>query len=169
MTATTLDGRLVRIPAPPRRVGFLQAIGLFYRRYFVLLGRSSRSEYWYGFLYGTALQVLLALAFVLAGGTSFLAYFTAPPGTEAGAAAVVDFIGQGVGLVHVIPSVTSTVRRLHDAGYSGWFFLIALLPLLGPVILLFFLLRPSVPLSPEFAHLGYDWEDDKRFAEPFRS
>ena len=35
-----------------------------------------------------------------------------------------------------IPSLAVTVRRLHDVGKSGWFYLIGLIPLVGPIILL---------------------------------
>ena len=36
----------------------------------------------------------------------------------------------------IIPSVAVTVRRLHDVGKSGWFYLIALIPLIGAIWLL---------------------------------
>ncbi|MBS8265671.1 DUF805 domain-containing protein [Mesobacillus boroniphilus] len=37
-----------------------------------------------------------------------------------------------------IPSLSVTVRRLHDIGYSGWFVLINLIPLIGGTILFIF-------------------------------
>ena len=39
-------------------------------------------------------------------------------------------------LIHFIPSLAVTVRRLHDIGKSGWFYLIVLIPLIGPIWLL---------------------------------
>lgn len=168
MTVTTINGRLVRIPAPPRPVGFLDAVQLFYRRYFVILGRSSRSEYWYGFLFVNGLQVVLAAIYLLVGGSSLLSYLSGTLSSESGAAAVVvDNVGWVLGWVHAIPAITAGVRRLHDAGLSGWVLLIVILPVLGPIILVVLLVKRSAPLAREFAHLGYDWEDDKRFAEPF--
>lgn len=36
----------------------------------------------------------------------------------------------------VWPSIAVTVKRLHDRGRSGWFILISLIPLIGPIWLL---------------------------------
>ena len=36
-----------------------------------------------------------------------------------------------VGLLHFLPSLSVVVRRLHDVGKSGWFYLIILIPLVG--------------------------------------
>ena len=40
------------------------------------------------------------------------------------------------GLAHFIPGLAVVVRRLHDVGKSGWFYLIALIPLIGIIWLL---------------------------------
>ena len=39
-------------------------------------------------------------------------------------------------LIHFIPGLALAVRRLHDVGKSGWFYLIFLIPFIGPVWLL---------------------------------
>ena len=36
-----------------------------------------------------------------------------------------------VALLHFLPSLSVVVRRLHDVGKSGWFYLIILIPLVG--------------------------------------
>ena len=36
----------------------------------------------------------------------------------------------------LIPSISVTVRRLHDIGYSGWMYLVNFIPLVGGIILL---------------------------------
>lgn len=56
----------------------------------------------------------------------------------------------------MIPFITTSVRRLHDAGLSGWLLVIAVIAVLGPAILLVLLAKRSAPLDPELAHLGYD-------------
>ena len=38
-------------------------------------------------------------------------------------------------LALLVPSLSVTVRRLHDTGRSGWWFFIALIPLVGAIIL----------------------------------
>ncbi|WUV77910.1 DUF805 domain-containing protein [Streptomyces sp. NBC_01477] len=36
----------------------------------------------------------------------------------------------------VVPAVALTVRRIHDTGRSGWFLLLAIIPLVGPIVML---------------------------------
>ena len=56
-----------------------------------------------------------------------------------------DLYGQSLGygwlyliycLAILVPGLAVTVRRLHDIGKSGWFFLIILIPLVGAILLL---------------------------------
>ena len=44
----------------------------------------------------------------------------------------------------LVPSVAVTVRRLHDAGYNGWFYLLNFVPFGGIVPFIFTLLPASV-------------------------
>lgn len=39
-------------------------------------------------------------------------------------------------IASIIPSFSMSVRRLHDINKSGWWLLIVLIPLIGPIILL---------------------------------
>ena len=39
-------------------------------------------------------------------------------------------------LIHFIPGLALAVRRLHDVGKSGWFYLIFLIPIIGVIWLL---------------------------------
>ncbi|MGH8611865.1 MAG: DUF805 domain-containing protein, partial [Gammaproteobacteria bacterium] len=41
--------------------------------------------------------------------------------------------------------IAVSVRRLHDSGKSGWWLLIGLVPLLGAIMLLVFMVQDSVP------------------------
>lgn len=45
----------------------------------------------------------------------------------------------------LLPSLAVGVRRLHDTGRSGWWLLISLIPLVGPIIMLVFLASDSKP------------------------
>ena len=84
-------------------------------------GRARRKEYWMWTLYYT---VILLFAMVLdnALGLNF------------------ELLGQNlgygwlyvtIGITHLVPGLGIVVRRLHDVGKSGWFYLIILIPLIG--------------------------------------
>jgi uncharacterized membrane protein YhaH (DUF805 family) len=45
----------------------------------------------------------------------------------------------------VLPYVAATVRRLHDTGRSGWWYLLNVVPLIGPVVLLVWTVSDSHP------------------------
>jgi uncharacterized membrane protein YhaH (DUF805 family) len=48
-------------------------------------------------------------------------------------------------LAVLVPSLALTVRRLHDAGYSGWLFLVAFVPFVGSIGLLVLTILDSKP------------------------
>ena len=48
-------------------------------------------------------------------------------------------------LAAFIPSLAVTVRRLHDTNRSGWNILWCLLPVIGPIVLLVFMVSDSTP------------------------
>lgn len=43
----------------------------------------------------------------------------------------------------IIPCLSLTVRRLHDTGRSGWMFFISMVPVVGGLILFFFMVQDS--------------------------
>jgi uncharacterized membrane protein YhaH (DUF805 family) len=91
-------------------------------------GRSSRPEYWFFVLFMVILSVIASALdqWIVAPLTSF---------------AIVSTV---VGLGMLVPGVAVAVRRLHDSGRSGWFVLIALIPIVG-LALIYFLVQPSDP------------------------
>jgi len=101
---------------------YLQAL----RKYAEFSGRARRTEYWMFVLFNVlasgALSVLEALAFN-------------GPGVLSGL----------YSLAVLVPSLAVSVRRLHDTGRSGWWLLIALVPLLGVVVLLVFAVQDGQP------------------------
>lgn len=46
-------------------------------------------------------------------------------------------------LAIILPGLAVAVRRLHDTGRSGWWLLIGLVPLVGPIVLLVFCVQDS--------------------------
>ncbi|MTB52340.1 DUF805 domain-containing protein [Lewinella sp. W8] len=101
-------------------------------KYAQFTGRSRRSEYWYFFL------VNLVVGWALQG----LGIAT-DIGLLAGLAGLWS-------LAMLIPGIAVGVRRLHDTGRSGWWLLIALVPLIGAILLIVWFATDSAPGSNEY-------------------
>ena len=50
-------------------------------------------------------------------------------------------------LINAIPSLAMTIRRLHDTGRSVAYYLFALIPVAGMVIMIYFLTSPTKSLQ----------------------
>ena len=100
------------------------------RKYAVFRGRATRSEYWWFTL--THIIVLIALAILAMIGTQL------NPGEVPSLALPLILYMIGT----IIPGLAVTVRRLHDAGYSGWWALM-LLTSIGSIVVFIFTLLPS--------------------------
>lgn len=55
-------------------------------------------------------------------------------------------------LATFIPALAVTIRRLHDTGKSGWYYLLSFIPYVGGLILLFFTLQDSEPMQNKWGH-----------------
>ncbi|SDQ30054.1 Uncharacterized membrane protein YhaH, DUF805 family [Curtobacterium sp. UNCCL20] len=55
-------------------------------------------------------------------------------------------------IVTAIPNITLQARRLHDTGRSGWFMLVQLVPIVGPITLLVWNVQDSERSGAEFDH-----------------
>lgn len=100
------------------------------KQYATFSGRAQRAEYWYFVLF--VLIGVFAASFVDAAlGSS--------RGGDPGVLASV-FV-----LAVIVPSVAVAARRLHDIGRSGWWQLINIVPLVGPIVLLVMLTKDSDP------------------------
>ena len=99
------------------------------RNYSNFKGRASRSQYW---LYTLIFFIILILC-------AFL-------DTIIGFADEGAFIVTGIAyLAHFIPSLAIAVRRLHDINRSGWWLLIAFIPLGFIVLIVFLCLATAAP------------------------
>lgn len=113
-------------------ISFGGAVKRFFQKYARFDGRASRSEYWWAALgLGLVTLVLYALTFV---------GLAAQSGVLTGIFGMIFFL---YFLAILIPSIALTVRRLHDANFSGWFYLLVLVPAGGLVIFVFTLLDPK--------------------------
>ena len=98
-------------------VSFIEATKLFFIRYVDFKGRSRRSEYWWASL---AIGIVGALI-----------------------SSIIPELGGLWNLAILVPSIAICVRRLHDIGKSGWWYLINLIPLVGQIILIIWFCKDS--------------------------
>jgi uncharacterized membrane protein YhaH (DUF805 family) len=94
------------------------------RKYADFNGRARRAEYWWFYLF-------VIIAFVVASIVDSLLGL----GGSVGPYGLVSAL---LGLAMILPSLAAGVRRLHDTDRSGWWLLIALIPLIGAIVLLVF-------------------------------
>lgn len=113
---------------------FTQAVRTVYGKYATFSGRASRSEYWFFYLF----FILVYLACVAVGLVVGIASGDYNTGV------VLYSLAYGVfSLASLIPSIAVAVRRMHDTGRSGWNLLWALLPIVGAIVVLVFMVTPS--------------------------
>ena len=95
---------------------FTEAIKDGFDHYVNFDGRARRSTFWYwvlfGFLVGIAANIIDAAL-----------------GTN-------PVVSSLVSLALFLPGLSVGIRRLHDTGRSGWWYLIVLIPLIGIIVLI---------------------------------
>lgn len=90
-------------------------------------GRARRREYWMFALFNIIISFVLGLISGLIQGTQEVESF-----------GIVDGIALLYGLFILLPSLAVSIRRLHDTGRSGWWVLIALVPVASLLLLYYF-------------------------------
>jgi uncharacterized membrane protein YhaH (DUF805 family) len=93
---------------------FIEAL----KKYADFTGRARRQEYWMFILIYMIINIVIAVLGL-------------------------DLISIIVGFGLFIPSISIAARRLHDTSRSGWWQLIALVPIIGFIILIVFLAQDS--------------------------
>ena len=127
---------------PAHMMGFTDAVrNALMNNYVNFNGRASRSEYWWFFLFTMILQfIALPIDIVVLG------YDMMDPGA-------IQIVGTIAGLALFLPALCVLVRRLHDLGKSGWWFLIALIPFLGIIVLLVFMVTEGEQLPNQYGEV----------------
>ena len=97
------------------------------QKYAVFTGRSRRKEFWMFVLFTFVVEIILAIIDAIIG-----TYDTA--------------VGMGLlsGLFYLailVPSIALNTRRLHDIGKSGWFQLLFLIPIVGFILWIIWMVR----------------------------
>ena len=120
-------------------------------KYFKFEGRARRSEFWYfklttyiiNFIYITIAKIILAIA---------------NDKTDPNEIEKIDIsdstpllvIAIIIGVIFIIPSISVSVRRLHDVGRQGETIFMGLIPLGGGIALLYLLCSDSMKESNEY-------------------
>ena len=93
-----------------------------FKKYADFTGRATRQEYWMYIL----IYILIYIALIVIDGLIGIPLLS------------LLFL-----LACTIPFISITTRRLHDTGRSGWWQLIAMIPLIGLIVMLIFLTQDS--------------------------
>lgn len=101
-------------------------------RYVKFSGRAGRPEYWFFFLFVFVIGLVLSIIDSLVLGLQFpiltLVFY----------------------LAILLPQLALCIRRFHDQDRSGWFVLLGLIPFIGGIIILIFMILPGTPGDNRF-------------------
>ncbi len=100
----------------------------FISNYFNFKDRTTRADYWWVILDMCILGFVLGFILGLIGSSQ----------------EVMNIVLLVIELLLIIPSLSLSVRRLHDINKSGWFLLLGLIPVVGSIILIVFYCTPSI-------------------------
>ena len=98
---------------------FGESISTCFKKYFVLKGRASKSEFWW-------FQLLWFISMLMI----YIFYESDP----------VIYFFFGIIIIVAIPLLSVGVRRLHDTGKSGFYYFWSIVPFIGSFIVLAFML-----------------------------
>ncbi len=90
-------------------------------------GRATRAEFWWFFLFNFLLTFILGLL--------------GKPGT---------ILSSIWSLAILLPQLGLGVRRLHDIGKSGWYWLIALIPIVGWILVIIWFAKEGDPNDNQY-------------------
>ena len=127
------------------------------RNYAVFSGRARRKEYWMFVLFNLIFAVVAMIIDRLLGSTFKMDLGNGPQALPYG------YVYLFYMLAVFIPGLAVAVRRLHDVGKSGWFFLIVLIPLIGGIWLLVLFCTDGVPGENQYGPNPKAGDTDRQF------
>ena len=105
------------------------------RKYAVFSGRAQRQEYWMFVLFNVIIVLFLGIIDGMADSDS-----------EGSRSTLTTLYVLSI----LIPSLAVGVRRLHDTGRSGWWMLIGVIPIIGAIVLLIFIIQDSQLMDNQY-------------------
>ena len=112
-------------------MSFPEAVTSAFQNYVNFSGRARRSEYWYFTIFVGIISGVLSAA--------------AKNGVNIAAT-----LGTIFALATFLPGLSVSWRRLHDIGKSGWWNLIALVPLIGWIFIIYWGCKDSEPNANKY-------------------
>ncbi|MFM4842238.1 DUF805 domain-containing protein [Aeromonas veronii] len=91
-----------------------------FKQYAVFSGRARHTEYWMFVLCNVIVMLLLGMVDKLIGGDN-------------------ELISSIYSLAVLLPSLAVAARRLHDTDRSAWWLLLGLIPIIGTLVLIYFM------------------------------
>jgi len=101
------------------KLGFVDAIKLFFQNFTNFNGRSRRSEYWWVCLFNMIVGFIIGM--------------------------ILPDFSWIWSVIILVPTLSLCVRRLHDIGKSGWWYLVVMIPLVGGIIMIVWFCQDSHP------------------------
>lgn len=130
-------------------MNFSQAVRSVYSNYVNFSGRAPRSEYWWFALFSFIAAVVIMIvesALGLGQGSMRSGHGEFSASFNGGILSILWALG------NFLPSLAVGVRRLHDTDRSGWWLLIAFIPLIGAIVLLVFFCTRGTPDPNRFGN-----------------
>jgi uncharacterized membrane protein YhaH (DUF805 family) len=116
-------------------MGIQEAVSTCFSKYVDFQGRATRPEYWWWVLFIVVVAVVLRLL----GGLIL--------GMDSGAGGLLSGLFY---LATLLPGLAVSVRRLHDTDRSGWWLLIGFIPVIGTLVLIYFMVQPGTMAPNQF-------------------
>ncbi|MEM8853274.1 MAG: DUF805 domain-containing protein [Pseudomonadota bacterium] len=114
---------------------FSEAVSTVLGKYAVFSGRAGRAEFWWWFL---ALLIVTAVAQLVDRGLVSPMFGYGMFSDDA-----IHPVSAIINLAVLLPNLGVNFRRLHDTDRSAWWILIALIPIIGILVLLYFFTQPG--------------------------
>ena len=124
-------------------MGFTAAIRSGFDHYVKFDGRASRSAYWWWALF----VFIVGIVANVLDGVFGLQQFREFNGQMYAAGGVISGLAT---LALLLPNLSVTIRRLHDTDRSGWWWFIVIIPVVGWIIYLSFMIARGTPGPTRF-------------------
>jgi uncharacterized membrane protein YhaH (DUF805 family) len=128
-------------PGYVRSVGFVEAYKNYWKNYINFNDRTSRAGYWWVVLWNVIIEVVFVI--ILAATGAFA--------SSGGYGAAIPAAGFGIVfylwvIANIVPGLALEIRRLHDVNKRWTNIFFALIPIVGDIILMVFIVTATKPL-----------------------